>query len=226
MSAWILGSEMAASLDLLDFEFARECVSKGLQPHNGLGQPYRPMDVVQQFIAGLEHELAQHEDTASNLSWRDRDEIIANHVGPLQRRIQGYRLYLESLNGTGWNGFEFPQDQELTTHFIRILQNSLFLKADVEKVFPAPAKPVVAVPLQAQVKAKKPRRQERHKNDCRAAAQKIWAESPGITIEDMIQRDEIANACEGALYREKTIRNWIKDLCPNRKPGRRKNRSS
>ena len=112
MSAWIRGSEIAASLVLLDFEFAREFVAKGLQPHNGQGQPYMPAAVVNQFIQGLEQELAQHEDTASNLSWGDRDEIIANHVGPLNKRIHGYRLYLESLNGTGWNGFELPQDQE------------------------------------------------------------------------------------------------------------------
>ncbi len=226
MSSWILGSEMAASLGLRDFEFAREYVGKGFQPHNAQGQPYIPTAVVTQFIQDREQELAQHDDTAWNLFGNDRDKIIANHIEPLQRRIHGHRLYLESLNGTGWNGFVLPQDQELAAHFIRILQNSLFLKADVEKVFPAPAKPVMAVPLQAPVKAKKLRPQQRHKRACRAAAEKIWVESPDMTIEDMIQRDEIANACEGILYREKTIRNWIKDLCPNRKPGRRKEKSS
>jgi hypothetical protein len=225
MSAWILGSEIAASLDLLDFEFACECVLKGLQPHDGQGQPYRPADVVQQFIAGLEHELAQHDDLAWNLFALDREEMIANQIQPLQKRIQDHQVYLRSLDGAGWEGFEFPQGKDLSAHFIKVLLNSLYLKADAEKFHSAPAEPAVAVPLQARVKAKKPRRQELHKNDCRAAAQKIWAESPGITIEDMIQRDEIANACEGVLYREKTIRNWIKDLCPDRKPGRRKKKA-
>ena len=29
---------------------------------------------------------------------------------------------------------------------------------------------------------------------------------------------------EGKIYAEKTIRNWIKELCPNRSPGRRPNK--
>ena len=56
----------------------------------------------------------------------------------------------------------------------------------------------------------------------RKAAEKIWAKEPEITIADMIMRNEIANACDDVTYAEKTIRDWIKDLCPNRKPGRRK----
>jgi hypothetical protein len=44
MSAWILGREITASLGLLDFEFARECVAKGLQPHNE--QPVRVLTLL------------------------------------------------------------------------------------------------------------------------------------------------------------------------------------
>jgi hypothetical protein len=62
---------------------------------------------------------------------------------------------------------------------------------------------------------------QRHKEACRAKAKEIWEVSPGITIEDMIQHDEINEIFDGRVYGEKTIRNWIKDLCPNRKPGRR-----
>jgi len=226
MSAWILGSEIAASLSLLDFEFAREGVLKGLQPHDGQGQPYRPADVVQQFIAGLEHELAQHDDLAWNLFALDREEMIANQIKPLQKRIQDHQVYLRSLDGAGWDGFEFPQDKDLSAHFIKVLLNSLYLKADAEKFHSAPAEPAVAAPIQAPANPKKLRPEQRHRLACRAVAEKIWTKSPDITIEDMIQRDEIANACEGILYREKTIRNWIKNLCPNRKPGRRKEKPS
>jgi hypothetical protein len=222
MSAWILGSEIAASLVLLDFEFARECVSKGLQPHNGQGQLYRPVDVVQQFIAGLEHELAQHDDLAWNLFALDREEMIANQIKPLQKRIQDHQVYLRSLDGAGWEGFEFPQDKDLSAHFIGVLLNSLYLKADAEKFHSAPAEPAVAAPIQAPVKPRKLRPEQRHKIDCRAAAQKIWAESPLITIDDMAGRDEITNACEGHVYGKPALRVWINDLCPNRKPGRPK----
>lgn len=60
-----------------------------------------------------------------------------------------------------------------------------------------------------------------HKERCRAAAKELWKENPEITIADMAVRDEITEACDGKLYIEKTIRDWIKDLCPDRSPGRR-----
>ena len=67
----------------------------------------------------------------------------------------------------------------------------------------------------------KPRPSQRHRKQCRLVAEKIWKDNPDITIEDMAQRDEINEVFEGKVYADKTIRNWIKDLCPNRLPGRR-----
>ena len=133
MSAWIAGSQIVADLGLLDFEFAKEYVAKGLTPHNHEGQPYMPSEVVMQFIQGMELELAEHEDTAWNLFGYERDKIIANHVDPLQKRIHGYRLYLESLNGSGWNGFQLPQDQDLARFFIQALLNSYYRRDEVKR---------------------------------------------------------------------------------------------
>jgi len=62
---------------------------------------------------------------------------------------------------------------------------------------------------------------QRHRLACRKVAEGIWEIQPEITIADMIIRDEIVAACEGKIYAERTIRNWINDLCPNRSPGRR-----
>ena len=61
----------------------------------------------------------------------------------------------------------------------------------------------------------------RHRKASRQIAKDIWAKNPEITIADMIRDNEIANACDGKLYDEGVLRKWIKDLCPNRKPGRR-----
>ena len=229
MSAYILGSEIAADLGLLDFEFAQESVAKGLQPHNRQGQPYMPAAVVNQFIQCLEQELAQHEDTASNLSWGDRDEIIANHVGPLNKRIHGYRLYLESLNGTGWNGFEFPQDQELSRHFIQVLLNSFYRREEVYKhLAPQPVvahnqEPIQPEQITAQVeKPAKPRKLTREQRDrlaCRAVAKRLLLENPNMRSHEMILNNEITNACERKDYVEETIRRWVNDLCSNRRPG-------
>ncbi len=63
---------------------------------------------------------------------------------------------------------------------------------------------------------------QRHRERCRTMAEYFWQQELTLTIEDMIQNDAINGiACEKRIYSEKTLRNWIKDLCPNRKPGRR-----
>jgi len=236
VSAWILGSEVAGSLGLQDFEFVQEYVAKGLSPHNEQGQPFIPAAVVDQFIQRLEHELAIHDDTAWNLLGDDRDELIANHVEPLHRRIEGLKLYRDSFNGAEWQNFELPADQDLSRHFIQVLLNSFYRREEVYGRLSSESEPVpeqepvqparVVDQVQEAVKERKKTPEQRHKIGSRAAAQKIWSELPEMTIQDMIQRDEIANACEGVVYGEKTIRNWINDLCPNRKPGRRKEKSS
>jgi hypothetical protein len=64
---------------------------------------------------------------------------------------------------------------------------------------------------------------QRHRLECRKVAAKLWEKDRLITIADMVLRDEINIVFAGRkkFYTEDTIRNWIKDLCPNRKPGRR-----
>jgi hypothetical protein len=68
---------------------------------------------------------------------------------------------------------------------------------------------------------------QRHKERCRAVAACIWKREPHLTIEDIIQHDDINDiACENRIYSAKTLREWIKDLCPNRQPGRRPSQPS
>lgn len=63
---------------------------------------------------------------------------------------------------------------------------------------------------------------QRHRERCRAVAECIWMREPHLTIEDMIHHDDINGiACENRTYAAKTLREWLKDLCPNRQPGRR-----
>ncbi|MFC1554093.1 sigma 54-interacting transcriptional regulator [candidate division KSB1 bacterium] len=68
---------------------------------------------------------------------------------------------------------------------------------------------------------KKLRPSQKHRLECRKIAEKIWANNPSITIPEMIQRAEIKEAADNIDYRKRTMRNWIKNLCPNRSPGRR-----
>lgn len=60
---------------------------------------------------------------------------------------------------------------------------------------------------------------------CRKIATDLWADDPSIRIREMAFRNEITKHCEtkkGDLYSENTIKDWIKDLCPNPRPGRPK----
>jgi hypothetical protein len=65
---------------------------------------------------------------------------------------------------------------------------------------------------------------QKHKKESRKIAESIWQKMPDLTIAAMIQRDEInkiRHEKKKKPYREKTIRGWIRDLCPNPKSGRR-----
>jgi hypothetical protein len=80
------------------------------------------------------------------------------------------------------------------------------------------------------------RKSDRHRERCRAIAALLWQQDKEQdkeprTIADMIGKEvdgrEIGGkeikefGCEGLKYRKHTLRDWIKDLAPNREPGRR-----
>lgn len=61
----------------------------------------------------------------------------------------------------------------------------------------------------------------------RIAAKRLWDYEPKTTITDMcrfIDIHEAAKKPDGTYYSVRTVREWIKDLCPDRSPGRRPNR--
>lgn len=71
---------------------------------------------------------------------------------------------------------------------------------------------------------KKLRASQKHKNECRKVAAKLWEKYPSMTIADMINQNEmieVSKKSDGKFYVDKTVRNWIKELCPNRSAGRR-----
>jgi hypothetical protein len=68
----------------------------------------------------------------------------------------------------------------------------------------------------------KQRPNQEHRLACRVVAKALWEQDPTITIHDMGYRDEINALLRGKGYSDATFRDWFKDLCPNRQPGRRK----
>jgi len=119
----------------------------------------------------------------------------------------------------------FGQELELKRIF-RLIGNGtldvselLFRLSDIEE-FESDHPEII--PEQPDEKPKKKQRPNQiHREKCREVAQRLWEESPTITIADMAYKDEIIEACNGKVYAEKTIRNWTNDLCPDRSPGRR-----
>ena len=60
----------------------------------------------------------------------------------------------------------------------------------------------------------------------RTIARKIWKWKPKTTITTMSTHmavQEVSRRLNGTYYSSRTIREWIKDLCPDRSPGRRPN---
>jgi hypothetical protein len=78
----------------------------------------------------------------------------------------------------------------------------------------------------AKTKANKGRWAEakKHRAAVRKVAKKFWEEDDTRTIVYIIDDDEIniIKKSDGTNYSEGTLRNWIKDLAPSNKPGRRK----
>jgi hypothetical protein len=56
-----------------------------------------------------------------------------------------------------------------------------------------------------------------HKQECRQNAATLWGCDPTLTIEDVINRLQAGRFS----YSRGVLRSWIKELCPNRRPGRR-----
>jgi hypothetical protein len=70
---------------------------------------------------------------------------------------------------------------------------------------------------------KKLRNNQRRRERCRALAKYKWKKFPDTNITEMVKDDDIIEiGCEGMKYKADTIREWIRDLCPNPKPGRPK----
>jgi len=60
------------------------------------------------------------------------------------------------------------------------------------------------------------------KQRCRAVAQILWERDPRATLPDIFQSEWVQRiACESRPPSDKTFREWVKDLNPDRSPGRR-----
>ena len=79
------------------------------------------------------------------------------------------------------------------------------------------------VPASERERQESARLRDNRRQRCRVAAAIIWQDDPGATLPQVYQHDWVQLlACEGQPPTEKSFREWVKDLNPNRSPGRRR----
>ncbi|MCH9829027.1 MAG: hypothetical protein K0U79_14925 [Gammaproteobacteria bacterium] len=97
--------------------------------------------------------------------------------------------------------------------------SSAFVSTDALTAFEQ-AQGLIPQPEEQQSRTRQAR--DTRKQRCRVVAQILWERDPTATIPDLYRSDWMQRiACEGKPPTEKTLREWIKDLNPNRAPGRR-----
>lgn len=97
--------------------------------------------------------------------------------------------------------------------------NSAFVSTDALAAFEQ-SQGLIPQPEEQQSRARQAR--DTRKQRCRVVAQILWERDPTATVPDLYRSDWMQRiACEGKPPTEKTLREWIKDLNPNRAPGRR-----
>ena len=165
-------------------------------------RPVNPKDIRQEIIR-VRQELAGKDD-----------ETELKYVQARKKEIEAE---LPKPNPYSWRSYCLPDSEEEASEIIDDLINSYFKTADVDEVIGKKLKR----PLSDDLNDKKLRPSNKHRIECRKTAEKLWGKNPEITIADMIHKDEINTLFNGRIYNTKTMRNWIKDLCPNRSPGRR-----
>jgi len=225
MQGWIHGSRILSLAQMTDIEIVQGCITKNLTPHNDQGLPIRPADVLVQHIADLEQELSRLDELAWDLSGEERERIILDQIDPLQQRLNGFKNYLQSIKTSNWDEFELPQERDIEGCFASCLINFKYRAEEVDRI--VPKQPDLAheeVPPAGESKSPRSVHAQECNKKCREIAKHIWDRQPDFTIAAMINHSQIihqAKKPDGSSYSEMTIRNWIRDLCPNPKPGRR-----
>jgi hypothetical protein len=225
MQEWVHGHQIKKMGHLGDVEILQGCITKSLTPHNGKGLLIMPGDVVAQHISDLEQKLSRLDEAAWELSGAERERMIRDDIEPLHERLQGCRAYFESMRSADWDEFELPAEPEMVDRFSSFLVNSRYPAGEVDKFLRKPSE--VGVVEETPPIESKPARSlhaQSVNEKCREIAQRIWERQPYFTIAAMINHSEMvrqARKPDGSPYSEITIRNWIRDLCPNPRPGRR-----
>lgn len=243
MSEFISGWELLGHWKIKKFELYRYIKNGNLRPYDQFGRlkPYigyvskkkredleKKLEYHQQAIE--ESEIRSKKSSHEKPSWGDFfNGIIKVSSNSEIRKIESQlsRCKGMPLDPYDWSRVQIPSGQDAANKFLAEICNCLYHKREIQSTInqlQIPSKPNNQNQSKRKEKAKL-RPSQRRRLACRKVAAGIWEIHPEITIADMIVRDEITEACEGKIYAERTIRNWVNDLCPDRSPGRRRKKS-
>lgn len=225
MQGWVHGGQLRSLAHMTDSEIIQGCITQSLTPHNDQGQPVRPADVMVRHIDGLERELSRLDETAWKLTGVEREKLISDRMEPLEEELQACKSYLQAIKNANWDEFELPKEHALEGCFVSGLLDSRYPAQEVDRYLQTPVKPTEGPPAPGtEPKPSRSSHAQECNAKCREIAKRIWDRQPDFTITAMVNHSEIvrrARKPDGSPYSEMTIRNWIRDLCPNPKPGRR-----
>ena len=240
ISKFIRGKELLERWNIVELDLFHSVSAGKLKPYDKTGKPlphpYYNLEMANNMLRAHSLILDKQEELLDGLPDRYEDaKNIPKEVGYAVAYLQqGFirwsekntRKYYEALSRDflGWLGCELPDNKKIAENLLEILKESLYLYEEflsVDKEVRRMKSEKITGAIGSRNQGKRLRKSQIHKLNARAVAAELWERDPNITIAEMIISDEITNACEGKVYGEKTLRNWIKDLCPNRLPGRR-----
>ncbi|MCU0538686.1 MAG: hypothetical protein MUF46_02200 [Desulfobacterales bacterium] len=226
MQGWLQGGQVKALARMTDTEVLQGCITGRLTPHDDQGRPITPADLMARHVGELEQELSRLDEAAWDLIGAERERMIVHQIEPLQDRLQSCKAYLQTIKSPKWDEFELPQDRAIEGCFTGCLINARYRAEEVDRLLHPESEAVQAPeekPLADESKSARAFAQACNEK-CREIAKRIWERQPDFTIAAMIRHSEIARCArkpDGNPYSDMTIRNWIRDLCPAPKPGRR-----
>lgn len=243
MSKYITGQEILEHWEIKSFELF-DYVKNGLKVYTRTGRDFdcppkynlkTKLDNIDNWIAKMEHpdfpknllDLDEERWAYERLTY-DAPQIVLRQLKQTKidiiKKLEIVEMKKDKKNRCSWYYCDLPDSEKEAEQVIDDIVNSSFLKEDVSEIL-GPAKKDAGKLSANTQKEKKLRSNQRHKIECRKIAAEIWNKDSSITIEDMVRKDEINLVSAPKIYGKKTLRNWIKDLCPNRTPGRRPKKS-
>jgi hypothetical protein len=235
----VTGNELTEKHGLKDIDLFHLVQRGDLMPRDWIGGAIsRPDCRTDEYLHGLKLKRDLLENELIKLSNEPNDFLSGYRVGGILGDKSSFLHEIKKIDEElarykdrrrdpyDWKNYRLPTDKIEASVVLKLICEATYRKDEIEKTNGGEG--IKRKNVSKNIVIDNSGRNnllpsQRHKQTTRDVAEKLWKEDPSITIAGMAHRDEINALHEGKTYAEKTIRKWIKDLCPNRSPGRRPN---